>query len=581
VFSVFSKWLNTATGVFWQCTNATPTAAVWTKMQGPQGVKGDTGDKGDSGDQGPVGPNSLGSSTATTLSGILKGANGNVAQAVAGTDYLAPNGSGAALTGITESQVSNLTSDLAACEKTANKGQANGYPGLDSSGHVPTAQLPSAVLGAMEYQGTFDCSGGSYPSSPAKGQYWVCSVAGTISGTAYSVGDWLTYNGSSWNRLDGAQLAQPSNTSPVADGTAAAGTAATFARGDHVHPTDASRAAASDIPAASDALPAMDGTAAAGSATTFARGDHVHPTDTSRLPGGVNTAAGWTATNPTLAAAAVGIESDTQLYKIGDGATAWTSLPYEGQTHVDSGMNNVTLASGTTAWGPYEAGASGGGVHCDSGGSVNCNYVNLTVNGGQGQWLTAGPCHADSGGLVTARYAQAHGPSRAFRLGATTEASGYFSNPGDAQCGRYKLFLQTTDASSHPLMLGGTAGGGSEGNIQALTVPYGTCVWHFYIQIAAWDADAGLGAAFNITGAIAQPGGGAAVLLGTQTKTVYNTNGQTSLTTSSVSVTVPSGATGYNLQINVTGISGHTIKWHAVVHTSELNLCGVEGGGTL
>lgn len=37
------------------------------------------------------------------------------------------------------------------------------------------------------------------------------------------------------------------------------------------------------IPDASSAAPAMDGTASAGSATTYARADHVHPSDTSRL----------------------------------------------------------------------------------------------------------------------------------------------------------------------------------------------------------------------------------------------------------------------------------------------------------
>ena len=44
---------------------------------------------------------------------------------------------------------------------------------------------------------------------------------------------------------------------------------------------------ASDIPegaAASTTVPKMDGTAAAGTELAFARGDHVHPTDTSRAP---------------------------------------------------------------------------------------------------------------------------------------------------------------------------------------------------------------------------------------------------------------------------------------------------------
>jgi len=41
-----------------------------------------------------------------------------------------------------------------------------------------------------------------------------------------------------------------------------------------------------------------------------------------------DTAADWTANNPTLAAGEFGWESDTNRFKIGDGATAWTSLAY-------------------------------------------------------------------------------------------------------------------------------------------------------------------------------------------------------------------------------------------------------------
>ena len=88
-----------------------------------------------------------------------------------------------------------------------------------------------------------------------------------------------------------------SSTPPLMDGTAAAGTGTTFARGDHVHPTDTSRYAASNpsgyqtaaqvtaaLPVASSTTPVMDGTAAVGTGTTWARADHVHPTDTSRAP---------------------------------------------------------------------------------------------------------------------------------------------------------------------------------------------------------------------------------------------------------------------------------------------------------
>ena len=41
-----------------------------------------------------------------------------------------------------------------------------------------------------------------------------------------------------------------------------------------------------------------------------------------------DTAAAWTAANPTLAAGELGLETDTSYYKIGNGSTAWTSLAY-------------------------------------------------------------------------------------------------------------------------------------------------------------------------------------------------------------------------------------------------------------
>lgn len=41
-----------------------------------------------------------------------------------------------------------------------------------------------------------------------------------------------------------------------------------------------------------------------------------------------DTAAAWTAANPTLAAGEMGLETDTTYYKIGDGTTAWNSLAY-------------------------------------------------------------------------------------------------------------------------------------------------------------------------------------------------------------------------------------------------------------
>jgi hypothetical protein len=41
-----------------------------------------------------------------------------------------------------------------------------------------------------------------------------------------------------------------------------------------------------------------------------------------------DTAANWTAANPTLLAGEIGIESDTNKWKVGTGSAAWTSLGY-------------------------------------------------------------------------------------------------------------------------------------------------------------------------------------------------------------------------------------------------------------
>lgn len=48
-----------------------------------------------------------------------------------------------------------------------------------------------------------------------------------------------------------------------------------------------------------------------------------------------DTAANWTATDPILASGEMGFETDTNTLKAGDGATAWTSLPYTVIDYVD------------------------------------------------------------------------------------------------------------------------------------------------------------------------------------------------------------------------------------------------------
>jgi hypothetical protein len=59
-----------------------------------------------------------------------------------------------------------------------------------------------------------------------------------------------------------------------------------------------------------------------------------------------DTAAAWTAANPTLAVRELALETDTQRFKAGDGATAWVSLPYI-ETIRELERVAVTVSAGT------------------------------------------------------------------------------------------------------------------------------------------------------------------------------------------------------------------------------------------
>jgi len=63
------------------------------------------------------------------------------------------------------------------------------------------------------------------------------------------------------------------------------------------------------------------------------------------------TAAQWTADNPLLAVGEMGIESDTELFKIGDGVKRWILLPYGG-LRGPTGYTGGTGATGYGATGP-------------------------------------------------------------------------------------------------------------------------------------------------------------------------------------------------------------------------------------
>jgi hypothetical protein len=68
---------------------------------------------------------------------------------------------------------------------------------------------------------------------------------------------------------------------------------------------------------------------------------------TARMQQRRDTAANWTANNPTLASGELGLETDTGKLKIGNGSTAWTSLSYAATGTVTSVVAGTGLSGGT------------------------------------------------------------------------------------------------------------------------------------------------------------------------------------------------------------------------------------------
>jgi hypothetical protein len=89
----------------------------------------------------------------------------------------------------------------------------------------------------------------------------------------------------------------------------------------------------------SSATPVMNGTAAAGSATQWARGDHVHPTDTTRAPLASPALTG----TPTAPTVTPGTDNTTKI--------ATTAFVQSAVAAVSSGVTNVTAGTGLTGGG--------------------------------------------------------------------------------------------------------------------------------------------------------------------------------------------------------------------------------------
>jgi hypothetical protein len=138
------------------------------------------------------------------LTGTIPVANGGTGAATL-TGYVKGNGTSAMTASAT---IPNTDITGLGTASTKDSGVANGVATLDGSGTVPISQLPSAVLGALSYQGTWNASTNTptlTSSVGTKGYYYVVNVAGStdLNGiTSWNIGDWAVYNGTAWQKVD-------------------------------------------------------------------------------------------------------------------------------------------------------------------------------------------------------------------------------------------------------------------------------------------------------------------------------------------------------------------------------------------
>lgn len=222
-------------------------------------------------------------------------------------------GTGLTLTGSTFSvNTSGVTTGIVSSNvivrSTATTGQvmlSSGTAGAEATWGAVNLASSNAVTGTLPV-----ANGGTGVTSSTGTGSVVLSASPTFTGVPLSTTAAVDTN-TTQIATTAFVVGQAGSATPLINGTAAVGSSLRYARQDHVHPTDTTRAAlasptftgtpaaptaAADtnttqlattafvIGQAGTATPLINGTAAVGTSLRFSRQDHVHPTDTTRAP---------------------------------------------------------------------------------------------------------------------------------------------------------------------------------------------------------------------------------------------------------------------------------------------------------
>ena len=222
------------------------------------------------------------------------------------------------------------------------------------------------------------------------------------------------------------------------------------------------------VPAASSTTPAMDGTAAVGTGTTYARADHVHPSDTTKYnatnPSGYQTAAQVTASLGSYLALSGGTMTGAMTLAADPAANlqpatkqyADKMLPLAGGTLTGpitpaAGIVGTTTNNNAAAGqvGEYILGSVGGGP-VSSGALNNGATLSLTA----GDWDVTGRCIFTPSGNPTINMIEVGLSTVSATLQTTGDSGGYtliqaaFATGGQHQINtgmaRYSLAAPTT-----------------------------------------------------------------------------------------------------------------------------------------